>query len=143
MAGEKVWTTTRYGTVDEDAGTEILADGPGTVLAIYGTLDYSIANPSLSVWEWFGWVINVGTTSADATASGVDDESVMLRGTGFAPSSGGSGIWSVPHTIDLRTQGRRVLTASDSVWFAAERLDLTTLWSWMLTCRVLIELPEV
>lgn len=127
----------------ESAGVESLASGPGTVLAIYGTLDYSINNPQLSLWGWYGWVINVGTAPADATAAGVDDESIMLRGTGFTPSEGGSGIWSVPHPIDLRTQGRRVMTAADTLWFAAETLDVGALWDWMLTVRVLVELPEV
>lgn len=143
MAGEKVWTTTRFGTVDAAFGTEVLATGPGTVLAIYGTLDYSIANPALSVWTWFGWVINVGESPADATASGVDDESVMLRGTGFVPSSGGSEIWTVPHTIPLRSKGRRVMGALDSLWFRADRLNAGFLYSWMLDVRVLVELPEV
>lgn len=143
MAGEKVWTTTRYGTVDQETGTEVLASGPGTVLAIHGTLDYSLANPELSLWGWFGWVINVGTTSANAAATGVDDESVMLRGTGFTPSSGGTPNWSVPHPIELRSEGRRVMAAGESLWFAAETLDVGGLWSWMLTVRVLVQLPTV
>lgn len=143
MAGEKVWTTTRYGTVGESTGIEGLATGPGTVLAIYGTLDYSINNPDLSLWGWFGWVINVGVDPADPTESGPDDESVMLRGTGFTPSSGGSDIWSVPHPIDLKSEGRRVMTAADTLWFASETLDTGALWDWMLTVRVLVELPAV
>lgn len=117
--------------------------GPGTVLAIYGTLDYSISNPHLSLWGWFGWVVNVGTAEANPTGTGLDDESVMLRGTGYTPSSGGSGIWSVPHPIELRSEGRRIMETGESLWFAAETLDAGGLWSWMLSVRVLVQLPAV
>lgn len=143
MSGEKVWTTTRFGTVDTATGTEVLAAGPGTVRAIWGWLHYGIADETRPTWDWFGWVINVGADPADATASGEDDESVMLRGTGFAPPAPAAGAWTVPAPIRLRSNGQRVMAAGDSLWFSAERLDLSTVWSWMLSIRVLVQLPTV
>lgn len=143
MAGEKVWTTTRFGTEDTAFGTADLAAGPGTVLQMWGWLHYGISDETRSSWDWFGWVINVGVDPADATVSGEDPESVMLRGVGFAPPAPPAGAWTVPAPIRLESAGGRIMAADEFLWFRAERLDLTTVWSWMLDIRVLVQLPAV
>ena len=143
MAGEKVWTTTRFITDETPDAFEALADGPGTVRAIWGTLDYGLGAPVSGTVNAFAWIINVGVQEADPTGPPPDDESVMLRGAGFAPPSEATGHWSVPHPITLQSQGQRVMTANDSLWFAAPWVTLGAGGAWMLDVRVLVELPEV
>lgn len=142
MAREFVWYTAINGLRDGSDHAVSLYDGPGTVWRVIGTLfggsDDVVADPGAT----FGYVVNVGLAAADPAVQGLDPPGVLLHGGATAVVTAEASTYTTPVSVQLETEGRRVIGAGEEVWLRLRALSGGTLWFWTWSIRVLVLLPD-